>query len=246
MVNTPGLPNLPNAASSNPPSSPNANAGGSPRQARYSFEISGSRATDSRSPGSRSVDPFPTSGLSHLPLLPRRKRPILTSHRHDANPALALKVLQDLYQAVEGWHRELRETLDAIQALYLEGPIVEGWLEAVTQPGSPAKPLDASVLRHEDPQQLAAYIDQICHQSSAKTAADVAQYRLCTLDADGRMQCQPCPTDQLSIVSMAIARHQKLRQHLGQKQYLEAKLKRAVEVLTGARETLDITPQPEG
>ncbi|MEM6425411.1 MAG: hypothetical protein AAF728_09670, partial [Cyanobacteria bacterium P01_D01_bin.128] len=56
----------------------------------------------------------------------------------------------------------------------------------------------------------------------------------------GKLRCQPCPPAQLPVVSMAIARHQKLRQLLNQKQYLEARLKRAVEGLDTVRRDLQI------
>jgi hypothetical protein len=57
------------------------------------------------------------------------------------------------------------------------------------------------------------------------------------------MQCQVCPPEQLGIISQAIARNQQLRQLVSQKQYLEAKLKRAAEALEVTRRTLDIRGQ---
>ena len=61
-----------------------------------------------------------------MPKLPKPKRPVFSRHRHDANPALALKVLEDIQVAIAAWHSELRQTLEQIQSLYLEGPIVDG------------------------------------------------------------------------------------------------------------------------
>lgn len=178
-------------------------------------------------------------------MLPRKKRAALSSHRHDANPALAMKVLQDIQESVEGWHQSLRQVLLDIQTIYMEGPMVEGWLETL-QPGPAGTGKTASVLRHADPQELTQYVERLCREAAAGHTAPQGQepqYRLCNLDADGQVQCRLCPPDQLPFVSMAIARHQKLRQYLNKKQYLEAKLKRAAEALTQVREELGITPR---
>lgn len=208
---------------------------------------------------------FPVQGLS-LPLgdptlmsgaLPSQ-RPIFSRHRHDANPALALKVLHDIHGAVEGWHSDLRQTVQMIQDLYMEGPIVDGWLEAID--GSARTPSEdaAALLRHADPQALSGYVDRLCEaleqepQAQPESPATDSGYRLCSLNADGQLQCMPCPPEQVSTLSLAIARHQKLRHLVDQKRYLEAKLKRAVEVLTDSRDSLGIVPQapanpaPEG
>lgn len=195
---------------------------------------------------------FPVQApASNSPLLPRRKRPTFSRHRHDANPALAVKVLQDIQMAVEAWHHDLRQTVQRIQALYMEGPIVDGWLETVGEatPSNRASALDAALLRHGDPQALSGYVERLCQapDSPPPTTApgsDLARpgYRLCSLDADGRVQYFPCPPEQLSTISLAIARHQKLRQLLDHKRFLEAKLKRTVDVMTSSRDTLGIAP----
>ena len=196
------------------------------------------------------VAPFPVhQQASQLPMLPRRKRPTFSSHRHDANPALALKVLQDIQIAVEAWHTELKQTIQQIQALYMEGPIVDGWLEVIEDPHQPPHDLSAALLRHADPQELSGYVEQLYQSLEPNQVSgdkpdqqNSPTYRLCSLDSDGRLNCIPCPAEQLSTISLAIARHQRLRQMLDQKQYLEARLKRAVEVLTNSRNVLDITP----
>ena len=194
--------------------------------------------------------PFPVqTQLSHLPMLPRRKLPTFSRHRHDANPALAVKVLQDIQMAVEAWHQDLKQTVHRIQALYMEGPIVEGWLETVDERPDQAAALDAALLRHGDPQALAGYVEQLCQSLDSPTGSTPAGtnlgrpgYRLCSLDSDGRVQYFPCPPEQLSSISLAIARHQKLRQLLDHKQFLEAKLKRTVDIMTTSRDTLGIAP----
>lgn len=176
-----------------------------------------------------------------LPLLPKAKRPSFSSHRNDANAALALDLLADVETAISSWHQALRDILLEIQQLYLAGPIIDGWLESVNRQASQADLEEhAAVLRHGDPEQVEAYIEKISQQAQADSALGGTQYRLCSLDADGQMQCQVCPPEQLGVVSQAIARNQKLRQLVSQKQYLEAKLKRAAEALEVTRKALDI------
>ena len=194
--------------------------------------------------------PFPVQAQpSQLPLLPRRKRPTFSRHRHDANPALAAKVLQDIQLAVEAWHHDLKQTLQRIQTLYMEGPIVDGWLETVEEQPTDAASLDTALLRHGDPQALSGYVERLYQTVDAPPpptapGTDLARpsYRLCSLDSDGRVQHFPCPPEQVSTLSLAIARHQKLRQLLDHKQFLEAKLKRTVEIMTSGRDALGIAP----
>ena len=177
-----------------------------------------------------------------LPLLPRTKRPQFSSHRNDANAALALDLLADVEQAITGWHQALRQVPLDIQALYRTGPIIEGWLESVSSQGDAAdNHKDASVLRHGDAEQIAAYVAKLSQTPQAETVSGSTCYRLCSLDADGKVQCQACPPDQLGVISQAIARHQQLRQLLNQKQYLEARLKRAAEALETTRKALDLS-----
>jgi hypothetical protein len=246
----PALPDLTEATSPRPR-----------RQAAVSFNIasvSGQRQTaGSGAVISLPLKDQPQDQRSSLPTLPKGKRPIFSRHRHDANPALALKVLQDIQMAVEGWHGELKQTVQQIQALYMEGPIVDGWLETIeSSPApSPSVQTDAALLRHGDPQALSTYVERLCEAlednpgatepsaTEPQTAtAGTPSYRLCSLNPDGQLQSMPCPPEQVSTLSLAIARHQKLRQLLDQKRFLEAKLKRAVEVLTGSRDSLGIAP----
>lgn len=257
---------LPNLDPSRPPS-PRVVGPSFPRapQRPVSFDLS-PRTTAPASQGRR-LDGVSSGGHGlSLPLgnpalgsgASATKRPIFSRHRHDANPALALKVLQDIHLAVESWHSELRQTVQVIQDLYLEGPIVDGWLETTDGPSPRAKDA-AALLRHADPQALSGYVDRLCEsqeapapddQGGTPASASPPSYRLCSLNADGQLQCMPCPPEQVSTLSLAIARHQKLRQLVDQKRYLEAKLKRAVDVLTSSRDGLGIIPQvssaPEG
>lgn len=241
MADSPNSVDLPQVSS--------VNAGRSTTGKPISFSIANSTGGTAQGTPPR-VAPFPVSQqASQLPMLPRRKRPTFSRHRHDANPALALKVLQDIQIAVDAWHGELKQTVQQIQDIYMEGPIVDGWLEVVEDPSGPNHDLSAAMLRHADPRELSGYVDQL-YQSLDQNPGEGAganqqgspSYRLCSLDSDGRLNCIPCPPEQLSTISLAIARHQRLRQLLDQKQYLEARLKRTVEVLTHSRDVLDITP----
>ncbi|MEO0491212.1 MAG: hypothetical protein AAFX95_26480 [Cyanobacteria bacterium J06639_16] len=233
-----------------------------------SFTISAKKAPTaaaaraSHPPERLTVDPFPVHQFpGTLPMLPRLKRTALSSHRHEANPALAMTMLRDIQQMVETWQQDLRTILVDIQNIYLEGPIVDGWLESYQPQAKPPAELDAAVLRHGDTEQLMTYVNHLCEAqtqgepSTASTASSqlpgLAQglalepnYRLCGLDEEGKLRCQPCPPEQMPAVSMAIARNQRLRQLLNQKQYLEARLKRAVDALSGVRRELQIESSP--
>jgi hypothetical protein len=237
--------------SPNPVDLPSVSAEGSGRSAGkpISFSIANSTGRVSSGQPPR-VAPFPVNQqAAQMPMLPRRKRPSFSRHRHDANPALALKVLQDIHIAVDAWHGELKQTVQHIQELYMEGPIVDGWLEVVDKTSGAGTDISAAMLRHADPQELSGYVEHLYQsmghdqdEGAKATQQQTPSYRLCSLDSDGRLNCIPCPPEQLSTISLAIARHQRLRQLLDQKQYLEARLKRTVEVLTHSRDALDITP----
>ncbi|MGH8001538.1 MAG: hypothetical protein ACREPR_19485 [Brasilonema sp.] len=177
-----------------------------------------------------SVQTFPAqeSG-SKIPSLPKLKTPNFTSHRNGANPALAMNLLQEIQESVTSWQKELQKIVRQIQDLYLEGPIVNSWLEShenETQPGGTA------TLRHAEVDRLMDYVEEICaSDSKVSCQSPRAGYRLCGLDASGKVWSRPCPPDQVASVSMAIARYQKLRQLLGRKQHLEIRLTQLAESL---------------
>lgn len=161
--------------------------------------------------------------------LPRLKTPSFSSHRNAANPSIASNLLQDLLAIVESWQAELAQVLRQIQDLYLEGPIVDGWLESHT--GEPLG--DVSTLRHAEVDRLMDYIEEIC---AAPIPGDPnspgrAGYRLCGLNSDGQLWSCPCPADQVPSLSLAIARFHKLRQLLDRKQDLETRLSQLAETL---------------
>ncbi len=177
-----------------------------------------------------SVQTFPTQDNNDKsPNLPKFKTPNFTSHRNVANPALAMNLLKDIQADVAKWQAELQKILRRIQDIYLEGPIVNGWLESHERK---AEQDGTATLRHAEVERLMDYVEEICStQEQASTPAFRAGYRLCALDSSGKVWSRPCPPDQLPSVSMAIARYQKLRQLLGRKQYLETKLGQLAETL---------------
>ena len=177
-----------------------------------------------------SVQTFPAQEIDgKTPSLPKFKNPTFSSHRHGANPALAMNILQDIQQHITGWQTELQTILQQIQDIYLEGPIVNGWLESnLKEPEQGG----TATLRHGEVQQLMDYVEEIC-TTTGKVSEKAARagYSLCGLDDSGKVWSRPCPSEQLPMVSMAIARHQKLRQLLGRKQYLETRLSQLAETL---------------
>jgi hypothetical protein len=132
-------------------------------------------------------------------------------------------LLKEMEAIVGGWQTELQQILMDIQELYLEGPIVDGWLESET--GDLRSPA-AATLRHADADRLMNFVQDIGSHAALTAPHDSPRkgYRLCGLDADGQLWSRPCPPDQLPHVSLAIARYQKLRQLLARKQDLEARL----------------------
>ncbi|NJR38299.1 MAG: hypothetical protein HC781_04930 [Leptolyngbyaceae cyanobacterium CSU_1_4] len=184
----------------------------------------------------------------------------MSHHRHATNPNLAISLLKDIETTVVAWQLELEQIILQIQAVYADGPIVEGWLESQAsqvQPQPSASSEATATLRHGEVDRLMDYVEAICNSNlgsqSQGSQAQVAQsqgsqsqgqasvrtpedsctaYRLCGLDADGRLWSRSCPTPQVPYVSLAIARYQKLRILLGQKQTLENRLNQLIQSLT--------------
>lgn len=194
---------------------------GNPGSSAPSFTVSASR----RSPAPEAtVEPFPVdSQTAKAPSLPKVKPTSFSSHRHGANPALAMNLLHEMEAIVAGWQSQLQSTLDQIQALYLEGPIVDGWLESDAEGSQPLSQADLDRVR--------SYLNKVNLPHSKIADTPQTTYRLCGLDENGKLWAKHCPIEQLPSVSLAIARHQKLRQLLGQKQTLENRLNQLAETL---------------
>jgi hypothetical protein len=140
-----------------------------------------------------------------------------------------MSLLQEIEVIVAGWQQELQQVVRQIQDVYLEGPIVDGWLESHTQkPEAGGEKLSVAEV-----DRLMDYIDASFNSEDVKVTyqSPRAGYRLCGLDEDGQFWFRPCPPEQVPTVSVAIARYQKLRLLLSRKQDLETRLTQLAETL---------------
>lgn len=202
----------------------------------YSFEVLRKSPAQSQSAmATLTVQPFPAEEqCPETPTLPKLKMPSFSSHQHAANPMLAINLLQEMQEMASGWHTELRQIIQQIQDLYLEGPIVDAWLECHSRPESePESEPDGSKLRHAELDALMGYVEEICNLPEPNVTCESPRsgYHLCGLDANGQLWSRPCPPEQVPSVGLAIARYQKLRQLLGRKQQLEARLSQLAKAL---------------
>lgn len=177
-----------------------------------------------------SVQTFPARDEDiKAPSLPKFKTPSFSSHRNAPNPALASNVLQEIQEIVVSWQTQLHKIVQQIQDLYLQGPIVNGWLESHEKEPQPEA---TATLRHAEVDRLMDYVEEICAaQPKVPSESNRTGYRLCGLDASGEVWSRPCPPEQVPGVSMAIARYQQLRQFLERKQKLENRLNQLAETL---------------
>lgn len=176
------------------------------------------------------VQPFPArKDYSKTPTLPKFKSPTFSNHRHAANPALAMNLLQEIEQIVGGWQQELQKIVRQIQDIYMEGPIVDGWLESHDREAKEGQ----TTVRPAEADRLMDYVQEVLNQPDATVTCESPRtgYRLCGLDGTGQFWSRPCPPEQVASVSLAIARHQKLRQLLIRKQDLETRLSQLAETL---------------
>ncbi|WP_353931071.1 hypothetical protein WJM97_00180 [Okeanomitos corallinicola TIOX110] len=181
-------------------------------------------------PQNNSVQAFSVEvNQGKTPNLPKFKTPNFSNHRHGANPGFAMTLLQEIQETVANWQIELQTILQQIQDIYLEGPVINGWLESITTQGQ--EPAGTATLRHAEVEKLMDYVQEICQPSEKASNPSRTGYRLCGVDAAGKVWSRPCPVDQVPNVSMAIARYQKLRQLFSRKQYLENRLSQLAETL---------------
>jgi hypothetical protein len=199
-------------------------------------------------------------------VLPPLQCEAFISQRHEVNPALALNLLQDIQVSVGHWQQQQRQIVQALQALYAQGPMVDGWLQSSLSPAEARSvPQDASaaILRHGDAEALMQYVEALeiknrensATEKRASAAADSieqgterelgyeasdssSQYQLCSLQKDGSIHSRPCPAEQVALVSTAIARYQKFKQMMSQQYAIEAKLQQAVDLLSEVRTQL--------
>ena len=169
------------------------------------------------------VPQFPKLELQDIHL-PKPKSVTLTPHRNAPNPALAASLLQDMLTIVVTWQQELATIGQTIQNIYLEGPILDGWLESLGTVSQQDEKTQA--LRHADISQLVSFVEKL--QTGKIQPKDIqtvpSNYRLCGINPDGQLWSYPCPPAQVPAVSMAIARHHKLRQLRIRQSDLETRL----------------------
>ncbi|MEA5464310.1 hypothetical protein [Leptothoe sp. PORK10 BA2] len=67
--------------------------------------------------------------------------------------------------------------------------------------------------------------------STSTVSVNPSQYYLCRLSSSGQIQAEPCPPDQVPVLSMAIARYRRLKEFIKQKQVIETKLQAVVDIL---------------
>ena len=177
-----------------------------------------------------SVPVFPSRRNGEkTPTLPKFKTPSFSNHRHCANPALAMNMLQEIQEKVASWQIELQKIVQQIQDIYLEGQIIDGWLESNVQE---SETVGTATLRHAEVARLMNYIEEICANDEKESSKMLhTDYKLCGVDAVGQVWSRPCPVEQVPGVSIAIARHQRLRQLLGRKQSIENRLSKLAETL---------------
>lgn len=187
-------------------------------------------------------------------VLPPLKPEVFVSQRHEVNPAIALSLLKDIQTTIGVWQEVQRQTIQALQILYAQGPMVDGWLQPSRPTNAdqlePENSADTTIFRHGDTDALMQYVEAVENgyresgapdpyaASSYPSGDSPTCYRLCSLKEDGSIQSQACPPEQMAIVSAAIARHQKFKQLLSQKQLIESNLQQAVDSLTALRNGL--------
>lgn len=161
---------------------------------------------------------FPSLQVNQSPALPKLEMSEFAPVSTD--PALVLHITRKLETLVGTWYEELQHLLRRIRAVEAEGPAVNGWLES--------KPLDmsgpsAATLRHADVDDLMVYVDQLCNQAENSSLPQYS-YVLCGYNSNGQVWSRPCSVDELSEVSLAIARYQILAQLKDRQECLEKKL----------------------
>jgi hypothetical protein len=140
-----------------------------------------------------------------------------------------MNMLQEIQEKVASWQIELQRIVQNIQDIYLEGPIINGWLESNAQE---PETVGTAALRHAEVERLMDYVEEICANGEKESHKPLhTDYRLCGVDKAGQVWSRPCPVEQVPSVSIAIARHQRLRQLLGRKQDLENRLSQLAETL---------------
>ncbi len=174
-------------------------------------------ATSKAAKSSSSSVPIP-------PLKPHQKAPTLppfnsgsAENAPDA-PSLVMTPLLTLRE-------ELQQIIQQITNLYVEGPIVDGWLESYPCESIPRDDEKA----FNDVARPLEYVKaaRSLTQDNVVCEAPRSCYRLNGVSTTGQQWSYPCPMEQLPSVSVAIARYEKLLQLVDRKWDLETRLKQS-------------------
>src|SRR5579883_1026740 len=159
------------------------------------------------------------------PTLPKLSSPAVTQPHPIADPSSAVtRALKAVETVATGWQEELRQILQQIQTVYREGPIIDGWLEAyASDQANPSVAQQSSSVGLKDGKQ---------GPMTVTLPGNTSDYRLCGLNENGQLWFRHCPAAQVPAVSLAIARHQSLKQLLIRKQNLELQLTNLAKALT--------------
>ena len=164
------------------------------------------------------------------------------SLRYEVNPAIALTLLSELHTQVSRYQLTLRRLVKRIHAVYAEGPVMAGWLASAVELAQVSEDSTHQALfRHGDADQLMGYLRRLETIEATPTPAEcdaATQYYFCQLDAGGKIHTEPCPPPQVPVVSMAIARYQRLSLLVQQKRAIETKLQALIERLGPLRELI--------
>lgn len=216
----------PRQVEGSPPRLRSVSPGDSPRPVPLAASTD---ASSDSTPTSALAKPSPVSAFPvarpetpKVPTLPKVATPEISRYLPGVDPDLVLNVLKEIQATILQWRSELEQIVANIQALYEEGPIIDGWLESL--PPNTSEPVS---LRHAEISDLIDYVEATSnpqraasyHHSSSRVA-----YRVCGLDENGQQWERPCPPEQVPAVSLAIARYQKLRQLINRKHLLEDRL----------------------
>jgi hypothetical protein len=146
--------------------------------------------------------------------------------RQDANPGLALHILQEIHHLTAGWQQQLEQITHDINSTTTAGPTLAAWIES------------RKFKLNEEGQQIPTPYSQI--DPTDFTAIDPeAHYRLCGLDENGELWMRPCPPQEILAVSMAIARYQQLKTLTERQHDLEDKVRKVLETLVHLRMELE-------
>ncbi|MDW8202603.1 MAG: hypothetical protein RML75_15525 [Cyanobacteriota bacterium SKYGB_h_bin112] len=131
-------------------------------------------------------------------------------------PLTAMNLLRDIEAAIIGWQSALHRVVSQVEALYHEGPMIDGWLESKGYDSPPSQHKGLPTNRQRSPQPR-SYPPQ-------GNDATAAFYYVCGYTESGELWSRPCPPEQVASVSMAISRYQKLQELLRHKQAIERHL----------------------